>query len=239
MNNIVNSVWNYIYENREAVHLIGSLSVIIGIIYVWVIWTLRPRLKIFFSKNKTFDVARDAYRGIEEVKWIHVVVKNRGLRRAEECNGYILKIEKKISGKYQLLEGFKSDVYIYQHWANEPKEKGYDPQVIEGYRERRLDFCYLDKDGTWLRLFTESIYCGVPIAFEEGEYKFLFAVSSKNSSTVKKWFVLKWDGTWKGIEIAQSKIRNLVPTFYEMFCFLKRCLKKTTETLLVGRLKKE
>ena len=29
-----------------------------------------------------------------EVKWVHVIIKNRGFRRAEQCNGYILKIKK-------------------------------------------------------------------------------------------------------------------------------------------------
>lgn len=205
---LIEQIWSYLQENNDSIQLIAGIVVIIGIIQAEIIWVFRPRLKIYFNKNKTFDIAPDGIRNIDEVKWIHVFVKNYGFRRAENCNGYILKITRKVNRTYQITKGFETDVYIHQHWANEPGAKAYSPQMIEGRCERRLDLCYLDKGNNILKLFTESQYCGVSVALEKGEYKILMAVSGKNASTVKRWFYLEWDGSWEGF-----KIRGLYNSF--------------------------
>ena len=191
----------FLLEYKDLIDIIASLIVIAGILYTVSIWSRRPKLRIYFDKMKTFDEVRDGPRNIL-VKWVHVVAKNNGFRRAEDCNGYILKIKKKVNESYVLLPGFKTDVYIHLHWANEPNAKGYAPQIIEGQCERRLDFFYLDKDCDILKLFTESHLCGVPVNLEKGEYEILIAVSAKNSPTVKKWFTVRWNGSWDGIEVS-------------------------------------
>lgn len=217
---LFSKLWGAALANKDSIDLAASMTVITGIAYAWFIWLRRPRLNIYFDEDKTFDEVPDAPRNVL-VKWTHVVVKNSGFSRAEECNGYILKIFVKTGSNFSLMPGFKSDVYIHQHWANEPR--GYDSQVVEGRRERRLDFCYLDLNAEYINLFTESQLCGVPTRLVKGEYKILFAASAKNAATTKKWMYIKWDGSWSGFEI--KTLNNLEPmTFIKKFIPINRLI---------------
>jgi hypothetical protein len=155
----------------------------------------KPKIDIVFNANDTYTIARigninDQPDGL----YLHLNVKNQRKSMAYGCKVFLLNLEEKINGEFKKIN---LKTHYTLKWANENEPRGYEGLEIPGNYRRRVDFFHSIVGSDIFLLFIEGGYRGIRNGFGNGEYRFIVQASGKNTNTVTKKFIVKWNGPFE------------------------------------------
>ena len=155
-------------------------------------WIVKPKLKLYFKEDDTYTQAPNQD-GLTFL-FTHLVVRNVKKPMAMGCKVFLLKIEKKNGKKF-------GDIPLKIHytlkWSNENEPKGYEALEIPGNYRRRVDLASAELNSTSnFSLSVEGGMRGINNAFSNGEYRFTIQATGKNTNTITKRFIFKWNGNF-------------------------------------------
>lgn len=194
--------WNSILENVIS----GAIGGLIATALLKLISILqRPQLDIKFDQDDTFTIARcDNVPNKPNGLFVHLNVHNKRKSTAYGCKVFLLKLEEKIHGSFQPID---LNIHYTLKWANENEPKGYEGLEIPGKYRRRVDFIHSIQAANIFLLFIEGGSRGIRNGFANGEYRFTLQASGTNTNTVKKKYIVKWNGNFDkdNIKIKEDK----------------------------------
>jgi hypothetical protein len=173
----------------------------------------RPKIDIVFEKKDTYTIAKignipDTPDGL----YLHLNVLNSRKSMAYGCKVFLLSLEEKRNNKFEKID---LKTHYVLKWANENEPKGYEGLEIPGNYRRRVDLFHSTVGSHLFLLFIEGGLRGIRNGFGNGEYRFTIQVSGKNTNTVTKKFIVKWDGPFEkeNIEIKPDESSAFVRAF--------------------------
>ena len=171
----------------------------------WLKWTT---LTVSFDPRQTHDRLpvgnrpRTSLGDLPMGFFTHVVVKNTGRVRAEQCWAQVLSVSEIVGEGEHTLPSFR--VPRRTKWAN---EGAFDPIDIDtDFRGRRLDLCHAVQGDLYMSLFVppEEAATSVQVQFPKGFYRLRVRVRAKNAPDTMGTFDVKFTGTWDGISVTAA-----------------------------------
>lgn len=185
--------------NRIVIGIITSLLVLA---ITAIIKTLgKPKLKILFDENDTFDTAQ-----IQNIPnkpiglYIHLRIINKRSKIAKNCKVFLKKLEKKEKSKFTTIN-IKTPLML--KWANiSVKDEFAGIEILDNER-KRVDFFHAVKGDNKFFFFIEPGPRGLPVeftnGFSNGIYKVTINAYGDNTNIVEKKFIVEWNGKFEGI----------------------------------------
>jgi hypothetical protein len=165
----------------------------------------RPKLDIVFDRDDTYTTAEIGnILGTPIGLYLHLSIINSRKSMAYGCKVFLLSLEEKKEGEFKKLN-YK--VHYTLKWSNENEQRGYEGLEIPGNYRRRVDLFHSVLGDNKFLLFIEGGLRGIRNGFENGEYRFTIQASGKNTNTITKKFIVKWNGLFEkeNIEVFEEE----------------------------------
>lgn len=148
-----------------------------------------PKLCIYYDSKETYYKAKDlSFEGIEGL-FTHVMVKNTGKEKAKNCLGQLINVKRKEDKQYKAIPEYRNIMRL--KWAH---EKGFVTKDIYPDMPARLDVAYVHRGYDILHFFTEKYPAGTQTDFLPGEYKIKIRVTSDNTKSTDREFIVRYTG---------------------------------------------
>lgn len=194
--------------------LFGMLAFVCLVVAAYIVWKkervraidleekIRPKISLAFDATKSGCIVVSSFNAGPQAKWFRILAQASSAGSLNGCQGRLLSIQ------------FNSNIVFDSEPVRLPFAPGshpdaYSKEIRDGISEY-LDVIFITEDN---QIHHCSRFGPNSIDFDEifsrrGEYKFMVAVSSSESRSVRYELILDWQGDWQSAKARGQSLED-------------------------------